>query len=206
MPEHMPAPTFSRAVYGFVLYLALKTLFVLYLLWAFVPDWIFEKYLNISYIPQKHWAIAVPILCLNLITIFAFLIYPALNLCMTPNMDDLRTITDSCARSTMNKNKVDSLELLLKKTNVLERFYNGVAVSGGDSIKLGGGGGANGFSKHNERWERQCTCKYSNKCYKFTGGERTQKRGYNSYLSEANYSVPPCADINISNVCKNLYL
>ncbi|XP_047101131.1 uncharacterized protein LOC124719961 isoform X2 [Schistocerca piceifrons] len=37
MPEHTPAPTPARAVYGFVLYLASVTSAALFLLWAYVP-------------------------------------------------------------------------------------------------------------------------------------------------------------------------
>ena len=37
-PEHSPAPTPSRAVYGFVLYLLSYFFLLLYFVWALVPD------------------------------------------------------------------------------------------------------------------------------------------------------------------------
>ena len=37
-PEHSPAPTPDRAVYGFVLYLASYSFLALYLAWALLPD------------------------------------------------------------------------------------------------------------------------------------------------------------------------
>lgn len=93
MPENSPAPTPERAVYGFFLYLLLKTLFFLYLIWAFVPESWFE-YINITYLPKQYWAVTIPVLALTLLATFAFVIYPSLSLLMTPNIDDVRTIID----------------------------------------------------------------------------------------------------------------
>lgn len=94
MPEHTPAPTPNRAVYGFVMYLGFKLFFILYLIWIYVPtSWL--KSLQITYFPSPYWAIAVPIFILTALTIFAFIMYPSMGLLMTPNCDDLRTIHDS---------------------------------------------------------------------------------------------------------------
>lgn len=96
MPEHTPAPTPARSIYGFVMYLSFKTVFVIYLGWALIPDkWL--NTMNIYYYPQKYWAVAVPIQLLVAVTLFAFFIYPGLNLAMTPGVDDMRTITDNFA-------------------------------------------------------------------------------------------------------------
>nr|CAD7193791.1 unnamed protein product [Timema douglasi] len=93
MPEHTPAPTPSRSVYGFVLYLSSYSALSVYLVWAFVPDNILHS-IGLTYWPQKYWAVAVPIhLCVAL-ALFAFLIYPSINLIMTPPLHDMRTITD----------------------------------------------------------------------------------------------------------------
>lgn len=99
MPEHTPAPTPSRSVYGFVLLLSAKTLFLVFLIWGLIPRHIFEQ-VNITYLPQRYWAISIPIFLLTFLAMFAFIIYPSLNLCMTPSVDDMVTVFD---RSNMEK-------------------------------------------------------------------------------------------------------
>lgn len=59
-------------------------------------EWL--EYLGITCLPRRYWALAVPVFLLTVLTVFAFLIYPALGLCMTPDIDDLRTIIDSKSR------------------------------------------------------------------------------------------------------------
>lgn len=93
MPEHTPAPTPHRAVYGFALYLSFKLFLVLYLIWAILPEWWFE-YLNITCLPQRYWAVAIPITVITSLLIFGFIVYPSINLCMTPDFNDINTITD----------------------------------------------------------------------------------------------------------------
>ncbi|KAJ3654952.1 hypothetical protein Zmor_014102 [Zophobas morio] len=94
MPEHTPAPTPSRAVYGFAMYLSFRSFFILYLVWAVIPDEWF-KLVGITCLPQRYWAVTVPVFLLTVLAIFAFFIYPSLGLLMTPNVDDLRTIRDT---------------------------------------------------------------------------------------------------------------
>lgn len=94
MAEHTPAPTESRGIYGFVLYLLFSTLFILYVLWAFIPDSIFKS-ISITELPNKYFALFIPVLILCATTLFAFFIYPSLSLIMTPNIDSIHTITDS---------------------------------------------------------------------------------------------------------------
>lgn len=93
MPEHTPAPTPIRAVYGFVMYLSFQIFFIIYLIWALVPEEYFT-WIGITFLPQRYWAITVPIYSLTVLTLFAFIIYPSLGLCMTPDLDDWRTIRD----------------------------------------------------------------------------------------------------------------
>lgn len=97
MPEHTPAPTPARSLYGFFLYLFSKTMLFLYCAWVFIPDE-YLHYINIYYYPQKYWATAVPIQCLVALTLFAFIIYPSSNLMLTVNMDSINTIKDSHSR------------------------------------------------------------------------------------------------------------
>ncbi|XP_055621506.1 uncharacterized protein LOC129765342 [Toxorhynchites rutilus septentrionalis] len=96
MPEHIPSPTASRAIYGFCLFLLFKTLFILYLLWAFIPTHILDG-IGLSYLPDKYFALFVPILVLVGVTFFAFLVYPSLSLSMMPEVDAVSTITDNFA-------------------------------------------------------------------------------------------------------------
>lgn len=94
MAEHTPAPTASRSIYGFVLYLLFSTLFILYVLWALIPDSIFKS-IGITELPNKYFALFIPILILTATTLFAFFIYPSMSFIMTPNIDSIHTITDS---------------------------------------------------------------------------------------------------------------
>jgi len=113
MPEHTPAPTPSRAVYGFAMYLSFKLFFILYLLWAMVPEEWF-KYVGITCLPQRYWAVTVPIFLLTVMAVFAFVIYPSLGLFMTPNVDDLRTIQDAMG----TKRRKNNLNLIMRpRTN-----------------------------------------------------------------------------------------
>lgn len=96
MPEHTPAPTPSRAIYGFCLFLLFKTLFILYVLWAFIPTQFLDG-LGLTYLPDKYFALFIPILVLVGLTFFAFLIYPSLALSMMPDVDSVNTITDQYA-------------------------------------------------------------------------------------------------------------
>ncbi|XP_071052514.1 phosphatidylinositol N-acetylglucosaminyltransferase subunit P [Onthophagus taurus] len=92
MPEHAPAPTASRAVYGFALLLMMQLFKIIYITWAVVPlEW-FES-VGISCLPDKYWAVAVPLL---LLTVFAcsFIIYFSFGLLMTPNWNDANTVKD----------------------------------------------------------------------------------------------------------------
>lgn len=97
MPEHTPTPTPSRAVYGFIMYLSFKMLFILFVLWAFVPHSWFRS-IGITYLPQRYWAVTIPIFLLTVLATFAFVIYPCLGLQMTPDIDSLDTISDIHSR------------------------------------------------------------------------------------------------------------
>lgn len=95
MAEQSPAPTSSRSIYGFVVFLLFSTLFVLYVLWAFIPLDFFEDYLGITELPNKYFAMFLPILVLTATTFFAFFIYPSFSFIMTSDLDSINTITDS---------------------------------------------------------------------------------------------------------------
>ncbi|KRG00179.1 uncharacterized protein Dwil_GK27656 [Drosophila willistoni] len=88
MPEHSPAPTPHRAIYGFAFYLLFTVLFIVYVAWAFIP---LELGLH-SYLPDKYFAVFIPFLILVFAWFFAFLIYPAINLSLTVNVDSIASI------------------------------------------------------------------------------------------------------------------
>lgn len=94
MAEHTPAPTPNRAVYGFAWFLFFKTLFVLCVFWTFVPDHFLVDTLGLTYLPDKYFALYIPILVLCCLTVFAFLIYPPSNLAMQDDINDMHTIRD----------------------------------------------------------------------------------------------------------------
>lgn len=58
MSEHSPAPVPTRGVYGFTLYLACSSAFVMYLIWAFVPDQLLHS-VCITYYPQVSKYVSV---------------------------------------------------------------------------------------------------------------------------------------------------
>ncbi|XP_053967263.1 phosphatidylinositol N-acetylglucosaminyltransferase subunit P [Anastrepha ludens] len=91
MPEHTPAPTPHRAVYGFGFYLLFFTLFILYLMWALLPT---ESW-GLNYLPDKYFAAYLPILVLMGMFVFEFFIYPAIGLAMTPNVDEVESVMDT---------------------------------------------------------------------------------------------------------------
>ncbi|PAV15199.1 PIG-P-domain-containing [Pyrrhoderma noxium] len=87
----------SRApeFYGFVAWSSTYTLFILYVLWALLPDtWI--VYLGIEWYPNREWAILLPAYSVVLI-LLTYFTYWALALYNTPDLDELSTITDTHA-------------------------------------------------------------------------------------------------------------
>lgn len=103
MAEHTPAPYRPRSVYGYALYIGSNILFLLYLIWAVVPDYVLQEQLGLYYWPLKYWAVAIPIWAITAIAVFAFIIYPAINMLLTPDIDDIRTIKDKYALSRAEK-------------------------------------------------------------------------------------------------------
>lgn len=90
MPEHTPAPSPHRAIYGFAFYLFFLTLFILYCLWAYLPlkEW------GLTYLPDKYFAIWLPMLVLMGLAFFAFFVYPGINMTLTANIDEISSIVD----------------------------------------------------------------------------------------------------------------
>lgn len=93
MSEPTPAPTPSRAVYGFAWFLFFKTFFILYIFWAFVPENILEDTFGLTYLPNKYFALCIPVTVVSAV-MYAFFIYPLSNLAMQDDINDPHTIHD----------------------------------------------------------------------------------------------------------------
>ena len=65
-----------------------------YLVWAITPENVIKEKLGIEFLPQKYWAVAIPIYIGVAFTLFVFVVYPSLGLCITPNLDDIRNVVD----------------------------------------------------------------------------------------------------------------
>lgn len=96
MPEHTPAPTPHRAIYGFAMFVFFLALLVFYYIWALVPDATLAR-LGLTSAPHKYFVLFIPVLVMFALTLFGWVVYPAMNLAITFDPDDARTLTDSCS-------------------------------------------------------------------------------------------------------------
>ncbi|KAI0659704.1 PIG-P, partial [Cubamyces menziesii] len=96
-PPILPTESRSRApeFYGFVAWASTYLLFVLYLLWAFLPDE-YILALGVSWYPNREWSLLIPAYGMTLV-LLTYVAYFALALAGTPSFSDMSTITDSKA-------------------------------------------------------------------------------------------------------------
>merc|ERR1711937_339084 len=73
-----PGPNVSRGVYGFVMYVTAKSAFLIYILWAVVPQKFLDEHGLEDFFPSKYWALVFPVWII-IATIFIWLIYFAIN-------------------------------------------------------------------------------------------------------------------------------
>ncbi|KAI0642803.1 PIG-P, partial [Trametes meyenii] len=92
-PPILPTETRSRApeFYGFVAWASTYLLFVLYLLWAFLPD-DYITALGVSWYPNREWSLLIPAYGMVLV-LLTYFTYFALALAGTPAFADVATIT-----------------------------------------------------------------------------------------------------------------
>ncbi|XP_014281679.2 phosphatidylinositol N-acetylglucosaminyltransferase subunit P [Halyomorpha halys] len=104
VPASSPSPSPSRANYGFTLYLASTTAFYVFLTWSLIPS----SFLPYFYFPQFYWAVAIPIFCLVTLALVGLVLYPALNLCLTPAPEERCVLVDSF---TLNEPPLENREV-----------------------------------------------------------------------------------------------
>lgn len=108
-PQSSPAPTPSRANYGFALYLASHTAFALYCAWALNlsndgnKPWLHS--FGLTYLPQVYWAVAIPVHLLTTVAWVGLILYPSLNMLTNNSIDDPSVIKDSY---TVRPNEIQS--------------------------------------------------------------------------------------------------
>lgn len=198
MAEPTPAPTPNRAVYGFAWFLCFKTLFVLYLCWTFIPEHILHNVLGLTYLPDKYFALFLPILVLCALTIFAFLVYPSWNLSMQDDVNDLHTLRDKymivrCQHVNQTtgiqcKKKVEHMPAdasnnfnpWLFEKFCIDHMVENMPTEDGTEVQF-------------------CDCVNKSKCW-------LEKHPNHMKVLQKRATVPNICDLDVSDVCKQLFL
>jgi phosphatidylinositol N-acetylglucosaminyltransferase subunit P len=196
MSEHTPAPTPSRAIYGFALYLLFKSLFITYVVWVFVPEDFMHTKLGLTYLPDKYFALYIPILVLCAVTFFAFFIYPSLSLSMTADIDHVSTIRDKfsikrCEYAGHNGRICDQMVTNgdIKSSWKRDKYCNYHSEEVQDDNKL---------RNVESNIKDFCDCQDEERCLLHTN------KDYLTNLRQRKM-VPNVSDLDISDVCKILY-
>lgn len=208
MSEPTPAPTPNRAVYGFAWFLFFKTLFMLYVCWALVPDYILQDVIGLTYLPDKYFALFLPILVLCALTVFTFLIYPPLNMSMQDNVNSIHTLRDkhvivrcqyiNTLTGKQCANKVDAMSA--NESNnfnswLFENYCNKHMNENNEIEPME----CENDSEVNESTSGFCDCVDKTKCW-------LQKNPNHLKVLEKRATVPNVCDVDISDVCKELFL
>ncbi|KAG7446851.1 PIG-P-domain-containing protein [Guyanagaster necrorhizus] len=94
-PPLLPPELRSRApeFYGFVAWTSTSLLFVVYFLWAILPDE-YVEWLGLTWYPNREWAVLLPAYSV-VVVLLAYFVYFALAIYGTPSLSDSCTFTDS---------------------------------------------------------------------------------------------------------------
>eukprot|EP01062_Namystynia_karyoxenos_P053344 TRINITY_DN43171_c0_g1_i1.p2 TRINITY_DN43171_c0_g1~~TRINITY_DN43171_c0_g1_i1.p2 ORF type:complete len:158 (+),score=48.01 TRINITY_DN43171_c0_g1_i1:60-476(+) len=84
----------SKAVQGFVLWIAARGAFIAYVLWALLPgEWL--RAAGVTYYPSQYWALGAPaLLCAAAAGYFSLMFLSSLS--GTHDLDDPRQLADPC--------------------------------------------------------------------------------------------------------------
>ena len=116
----------SPEVYGFVAWISSSVLFVLYWVWAFVPDPVLHSY-GVTYFPAKYWALAAPCM-LSVAVVCLYWTYEGVNRLFVLAPDDPAQVTDVFANTDPpDKPQEGSIPSLadLEWTHVCRTLYGG---------------------------------------------------------------------------------
>ncbi|KIK71699.1 hypothetical protein GYMLUDRAFT_33854 [Collybiopsis luxurians FD-317 M1] len=97
-PDYHPTATKSRApeFYGFVALSSTSFLFVVYVLWALLPDeWIIRT--GIEWYPNREWSLLLPSYSMILV-LLTYFTYMALTIYGTPAFSERKSLLDSRAQ------------------------------------------------------------------------------------------------------------
>lgn len=196
MSDPTPSPTPSRAVYGFAWHLFFKTGFILYVLWAFLPEYILEDVLGLTYLPNKYFALCIPITVVSAV-MYSFLIYPLSNLAMQDDCDDPHTIHDDRAIkrcSFVDKSNGKRCEQKVDRKDSTETAYNvWVFEEFCEQHKMDGG------DKPNAGGSAFCDCIDKERC-------RLEKNPNYLRTLHNRSTVPSMVELDIGAVSRHLYL
>ncbi|KAJ3843134.1 PIG-P [Lentinula raphanica] len=89
---HSRAPEF----YGFVAWTSASLLFVVYVLWALLPDE-YIVWAGVEWYPNREWSLLIPAWSI-VVVLLTYFTYMALTIYGTPAFDDISAVTDSRAQ------------------------------------------------------------------------------------------------------------
>ncbi|KAF5379055.1 hypothetical protein D9615_005995 [Tricholomella constricta] len=94
LDRRLDTPSRSRApeFYGFVAWTSTSLAFILYVLWALVPDEYIQR-AGINWYPNREWALLLPAWSIVLV-ITTYIVYSSMAIAATPSFSDMSSITD----------------------------------------------------------------------------------------------------------------
>ncbi|KAG6850128.1 hypothetical protein H0H93_000750 [Arthromyces matolae] len=93
---HRPGRSRAPEFYGFVAWTSTTLAFVLYVLWALLPDDYIE-WVGINWYPNREWAILLPAWSIMLV-ITTYIVYSSMAIAATPSFTDMSAITGTFPR------------------------------------------------------------------------------------------------------------